>query len=520
MRSDRGLGRVIAASVASVMLLSVSVSAQTVDSTSSQLLPGGTFLDDDWSFAEGAIEAAFAAGITRGCAPELFCPDRPVTRAEAAVLLQRILEEGMLSGPSFPDVADDAWYAGAVAALAGSGIIDARADGLFHPDDALTRAEMAETIAVAFADDPPGEYEAIDFVDVADDASYTAAVQWLVIRGITNGCATSPARFCPEHPVSRDQMAMFLVRALGLAITTPPPRLASLNGLPVKGLDWNRRVVAIKIDDHRGARPQSGIDTADAVIETLVEGGLTRWMALFHQSDSSYLGPIRSLRPTDIGLVLPLGATVAASGGQQWIIDMATAQGVPVLRERDARPAMFRIASRRVPHNLYGDTLGIREFADSAGYADYPPSALFEWGDLPAGSVSTHIALQWSDPIEIVWAWDGYRYRRWRAGEPHNWVLADGSIDQISADTLIVLVAPVSEMAPPPGFTGSSVPVLDTVGTGPVYVFADGQVVEGTWHRTSTREPFQLTTLEGELLTIPAGVPWINVFPAGNLISS
>ena len=512
--------RLGAAVLTCVTMVGLSASAQSLDPASTDLPPGGTFLDDDWNFAEGAIEAMVAGGITQGCAPQLYCPDRPLSRAEAAVLLDRILQAEPVAGPSFPDVANDTWYADAVAALAGSGVVTGHADGHFHPNDPLTREQMAQLLARAFGHTPPGPYESVEFIDVPADALYAPAVEWLAQRGITTGCATSPARYCPQQTVRRDQMAMFLARVLGLEITVPPQRIAPLNGQPVKGLDWDRRVIAVKIDDHRGARPQSGVDRADAIFETLVEGGLTRWTALFHQSDSSHLGPIRSLRPTDIGLVLPLSATVAASGGQQWIIDMAVAQAVPVLRERDARPALFRIDGRQAPHNLYGNTNKIREVAGSAGHPDGPPPPLFEWGPLPEGIVSTQITLQWSDPIAVTWSWDGNRYRRWRGSGAHNWFLPDGSVGQVSADSLIVLMAPVSELAPPPAVTGSPVPVLNTVGTGTVFVFADGRAVRGTWSRATQLEPFVLTTAQGEPLTIPPGVPWINVFPEGQLIRS
>lgn len=509
----------LVAALAILMLAASTASAQTSE-LDAELPPGGTFLDDDWNFSEGAIEALVAEGITQGCAPRLYCPERPLTRAEAVVLLERVLHPAPAFGTAFPDVPSDAWYADAVAAMTASGFVTGHTDGLFRPNDPLNRAQMAQLLMRAFSATPRGAYEPLLFVDVPSTALYAPAVEWLSQRGITNGCASAPPRYCPSGHVLRDQMAMFLARTLGLDLNVPPRRIAPLNGEPVKGLEWKRRVVAVKIDDHSGARPQSGVDQADAVVETLVEGGLTRWIALFHQSDSSYLGPIRSLRPTDIGMVLPLGATVAASGGQQWIIDMAVAQGVPVLRERDARLAMFRIDSRRVPHNLYGDTTKLREKADAAGYPDVPPPPMFDWGTPPPGVVSTHITLQWSDPIAVSWTWDGDRYRRWRGGGPHNWVLADGSTGQVSADSLIVLVAPASELAPPPGVTGSPVPVLDTVGTGTVFVFANGQAISGTWSRTGSGEPFTLTTASGQPLTIPPGVPWISVFPEGQLISS
>ena len=72
--------------------------------------------------------------------------------------------------------------------------------------------------------------------------------------------------------------------------TTLPPIAGTINGLPADDDLVDRRVVAVKIDNHPKARPQSGLQSADAVYEILVEGGLTRFIALFHQSDDTYVG--------------------------------------------------------------------------------------------------------------------------------------------------------------------------------------------------------------------------------------
>jgi len=79
------------------------------------------------------------------------------------------------------------------------------------------------------------------------------------------------------------------------------------------------RVIGVKIDNHWNARPQSGINKADAVFEIPVEANLTRFIAVFHDSDADYLGPMRSGRPTDPTVLAPLNATFIISGAQPWV---------------------------------------------------------------------------------------------------------------------------------------------------------------------------------------------------------
>ena len=490
------------------------------------LPPGGTFLDDDRNPLEPSIEAVVAAGVTTGCAPGRFCPNRTTTRAEVAAFLVRALGEQSTMGAYqgiFPDVPADRWYRPYVERLAELGIVAGYPDGSYRPDAPVSRAEMAALLVRAIPDAVPFDSIAGSFTDVPAGAWYQSSVERLYSLRVTVGCESVPLRYCPDDPVRRDHMAAFLTRAFGLTPRTVPARYGPLNGLPVSDpySVW-RRVMALKIDNARGARPQSGVQEADAVMETLVEGGLTRWIALFHQSDSSYAGPIRSGRPTDTGLLLPLGATMVASGGQPWILDLIGAAGIPILRERDVTPpALRRISPRAAPYNLYADTAALRAEADSAGSANVPPPDLFVWApfvrtDAPLAST---ISLAWSDPITVTWTWDGKRYRSSLNENPQTWVDETGQAGPIAVDTVVAIIAPVYEALPPDEVVGTSVPALDTVGHGRVLVFTNGRVLDGYWSRSTVHEAFDLRYPDGSLLTIPPGVPWVNVFPADRPIN-
>ena len=135
-------------------------------------------------------------------------------------------------------------------------------------------------------------------------------------------------------------------------------RMSPLTGKEIPPELWlNRpkRVVAFKIDNNINARPQSGLQEADSVFEILVEGGMTRFLAFFLDNTSKYLGPIRSARPTDPTVIRPYDGTLVVSGATDGLIPAIRELGVPVLEEVNA-PAMFRIGSRKAPHNLYADT--------------------------------------------------------------------------------------------------------------------------------------------------------------------
>jgi len=303
-------------------------------------------------------------------------------------------------------------------------------------------------------------------------------------------------------------------------VTTYPAAYASpLNGLPAEDARFlDRRIVGVKIDNHPLARPQGGLDQADAVIETVVEALLTRFIALYHDNDSDYVGPIRSLRPTDTALMGPLDLALAISGGQPWVQNLAVERGVRLVGESEG---FFRVGSRSAPHNLFTSTLAVRQTADNRGYPDVTTQGLFQIGEWPIpDATATEIVLEWTDQTTVRWEWDeaAQAYTRWIGTNPHEWVRKDNTRGQITAQVLIV-ISGTQYVAYPPGGNGTAVPAIETQGYGPALIFAVGRVWEGQWHRDSLSSPYRLTELDGTPVVVPTGVPWISVFPNHRTIS-
>jgi len=188
------------------------------------LPPGGTFMDDNGSTFEGAIEAIAAAGITKGCDPVtnvLFCPEDVVTRGQMAAFITRALGLTATSSIRFSDVPSSHSFATAINRLATAGITSGCGDGRYCPGDPVTRGQMAAFIVRAFDLTATSD---IQFSDVPASRTFALSINRLATAGITTGCATG--RFCPAGLVTRGQMAAFLQRALGLTPLYPPPPAA------------------------------------------------------------------------------------------------------------------------------------------------------------------------------------------------------------------------------------------------------------------------------------------------------
>jgi len=191
------------------------------------LPPGGSFIDDDGSVHEGSIEAVAAEEITEGCNPpanDRYCPDDVVTRGQMAAFLARALDLPASEDNHFADE-DGHLFEDAIDSLAASRITlgcNPPANDLFCPDHPMTRGQMAAMLVRAFHF--PESEEADRFVDDTGSV-FEGAIDDLAAAGVTMGCdPPDNTRFCPADPITRAQMATFLTRALDLEPSTPPAR--------------------------------------------------------------------------------------------------------------------------------------------------------------------------------------------------------------------------------------------------------------------------------------------------------
>ncbi len=368
-------------------------------------------------------------------------------------------------------------------------------------DAATTTAATATTVGEAPADASASPTTTADAATDAADPDPDAATTTLPTGAAPDATVTSLAAAPDPGAVT--------------TTTEPAGPVSPLTGLPVPDpARLERKVLAVKIDNHWDARPQSGILEGEAIVELVVESGITRFIALFHHSDTEWVGPIRSGRPTDWTVVRPLNGALAISGAQPWVTSLITRNGVPLIGDLGP-PLTHRWRQRRAPHNLYLNTFEARRVAEERGLEQTPPAPLFNWGPLNAGvgSIATYIFFDWTDTMDVTWIWREGRYLRFIGEDPHDWHRRQGDVtEQIWADNLIVLRAERYRACPPSG-NGSCVPAWKTTGSGEAMAFANGRYVEGTWERADETEWFTLRGADGREMTIPPGRSWIMIYP-------
>lgn len=278
-----------------------------------------------------------------------------------------------------------------------------------------------------------------------------------------------------------------------------------------------RPALAAKIENTTSARPQTGLDSADVVWETVVEFEVSRLIAVYHSRLPDEIGPIRSVRPMDPLIVAPLGGLLAYSGGQQGIVADVQASGVQSFNNDAGAAGMYRVGFRRAPHNVYADPQTLVSAADSGHSA--PPAEQFVFARsaeqataVVDGTTASGLSFRLSAQARPSWAWDAGSgtWLRSESGAPA--VTPDG--DRLSATNVVAITAahPATRYK---AQGGTKVPTYALVDSGEAQVATGGKVVTGTWSKEAQDAPLRLFDADGEPLTLAPGTTWVELIPRG-----
>ncbi|MGR6965307.1 DUF3048 domain-containing protein [Geodermatophilus sp. URMC 61] len=300
------------------------------------------------------------------------------------------------------------------------------------------------------------------------------------------------------------------------AVTRPSAPAWPLTGVPADAVA-DRPALAVKIENSVDARPQTGLDAADMVWEQVVEGGITRFVAVYHSDLPPEIGPVRSIRPMDPAIAAPLGGLLAFSGGVPTYVTAARDAGLQAIGQDSGAAGFYRTTTRAAPHNVYAVPQTLVDQADTAHRA--APGAQFDHsaaGEEPtavaAGQPATSLELTLSGVSSPRWTWSAADGRWLRSEGSTPAIEADGR--RIGASNVVVLrVDVVATEARDPA--GNPVPETMLTGSGRALVASGGQTVEATWSKPETGDRVKLTGADGEPVTLAPGTTWIELVPNG-----
>ncbi len=301
------------------------------------------------------------------------------------------------------------------------------------------------------------------------------------------------------------------------AVPAPPTTAtAPLTGLPMDIVRAKRPVLVVKIDNAPKARPQIGLNQADVVFEEGVEGGITRFAALFHSEGSKPVGPVRSARTTDIRLISALRHPLFAYSGANATFQRYVHEAPLVDVGFDAHSDRYhRDSARPSPYNLFSET---EKLFDLAPDGAVPPPALFAYrspGAPPSGPNAravTHAKAWWqaSKYTEALWDWDetAKGWRRTQNAEAH----VDAAGKQVTPANVVLQFVTYHDTGQVDS-TGTAVPEADVIGEGDAWVLTGGMLIPCRWSKASDTDITHYTDASGAPVKLTPGKTWVELVP-------
>ena len=290
-----------------------------------------------------------------------------------------------------------------------------------------------------------------------------------------------------------------------------------LTGVPTAEV-VNRPAVAIKVENSQAARPQTGLENADVVWEEIVEGGITRYIAVYHSQIPEVVGPIRSVRPMDSNIIAPLGGLMAFSGGQPPFVASVSEVGLQVVSNDAGDPGFYRTKDRRAPHNVFGTLSTFLGQAD-ASHQDSPQGEFLFAADADqataavAGAPTSSVAVVMSASSRPTWAWDEASGTFLRSEGTTPALSSTGA--QLAAKNVVVLKVSLFN-TPYTDPAGSPVPETQVIGSGEAVIATGGKSISATWTKPDAKTPFSLTAADGTPVTLAPGNTWVELMPTSS----
>jgi hypothetical protein len=285
-----------------------------------------------------------------------------------------------------------------------------------------------------------------------------------------------------------------------------------------------RRPLAIKVANQKSVIPQTGLSQADIVVESRVEFNQTRYTVIYQSKTPNRVGSIRSARLIDLELPDIFDALLCFSGAvepvRQKIYHTEDLKGQAL--EAALNPtAFFRDPNIKVPDNLFADTNTLWAYSSSHGWNTAPnPPGGWVFGETAPEQAPPASAIDIPYPtFPVRWAYDSAsgQWLRWLNAQPH---IDKGTGAQLTANNIVLLYAQHAKTlilehgTERMGANCSNCSIeIQLWGQGPLKIFRDGKVIEGTWIRAGRGQPLQMVAADGTPIPLKPGNSWWQVVP-------
>lgn len=291
-------------------------------------------------------------------------------------------------------------------------------------------------------------------------------------------------------------------------LTQPYP----LTGVETDPHAAKQPVTGVMIENSPAARPHTGIDSADIVFEAVVEGGITRFLALYQSNTPRKLGPVRSLRPYFLDWVMGFDAPIAHVGGSAEALHLVKHRNAKDLDQFKHNGPYYRDGSRPAPHNMYSSMKDLRGLQKRLGYKKSRFKKIPRSEDKPANNPGAkRITVNYSSSqyqAQFRYQKNGNNYRRYLAGSPHTDTLTNRPI---TVKNVVVVRMPTTKQG--------RYAVMETMGNGKAIVFKNGTARKAKWRQKSYRKRIEILKQNGKQMPLNRGDTWFAILPSGQSVN-
>ena len=315
--------------------------------------------------------------------------------------------------------------------------------------------------------------------------------------GLTDG---REVRRTKTNPLKRDTDGDTFSDGLEVRRKTDPKN--QFDPCPFTGLKARsragRRAVGVVIDNAPSARPQAGLEVADVVIEHLVEGGVTRFLAIYGCKKATNVGPVRSARFDTPRMLKTFTRTLALSGANAIVQRNLDDKNVVSFTELTA-PDAFTRTTDPAPENLFVNTAAVR--------ATPIRGRPFRFGTAQPGTATSMATLNYGS-TEVNWVWSDKKWLRQEAGVPSMTTAGQ----PLQTTNVLIQVADVNNSRRLFDTAGNPSPNIRFVDGGAAYLLRNGRVITGTWAWVEGKPRF--VTAAGKPFRLAYGRTWIEILPS------
>lgn len=326
--------------------------------------------------------------------------------------------------------------------------------------------------------------------------------------------------------ISSSSVASTFSKSLALlsAPTEPRTEESPLNGLLFTKTEMDimktRRPVVVMTDNQADARPQSGIGSADVVIEANAEGGITRLMAIYWSVAPEKVGPIRSMRQYFLEWASEYDPLVIHDGcASSTDIRINACGNLYSYSMKDlATTGAWRSSengTKVAPHNEFSSITYAWDYAKKYNWDSFP-TAFESWkfkpdatvsqrGDKTTVKIAFHTRLSNNGLYDVQWTYDKSTNSYYRQVGGQASVDAETNSQVYSKDVIVQAVSMVQS-----GDEKGHL-IITTIGQGTATFLMDGKITTGTWKKTSRTDRTTYYDNNGKEIEFNRGKIWVEM---------